>query len=86
MSADISEMSADISFGNVGRHFVFKPSPPRHPYPHLKWRFEKCRLTFLKCHPTFWEKSDMSGEISRKCLLIFREKLNMLVGLESLSN
>ena len=41
-----SVLNVGRHFRNVGRHFVFKPSPPRHPHPHLKWRFRKCRPTF----------------------------------------
>ena len=62
-----SVLNVGRHFRNVGRHFVFKPSPPRHPHPHLKWRFEKCR-------PTFWEKSDMSADIFPKCRPTFWEK------------
>ena len=74
-----SVLNVGRHFWNVGRHFVFKPSPPRHPHPHLKWRFGKCR-------PTFREKSDMSADIFPKCRPTFWEKPIMLIGLGSWSN
>ena len=53
------DLSLGNSVSNGGRHFVFKPSPSRHPLLHLKWRFEKYQ-------PIFLEKSDMSADILRK--------------------
>ena len=53
-------------FRNVGRHFVFKPLPPLHPQHHLKWRYEKCRLTSGKILYVDWHFRKMSADISRK--------------------
>ena len=64
---------------NVSQHFVFKPSSSRHPHSHLKWRFEKYRLTFPK-------KIDMSVDFSGKYRPTFGEKPNVVVGLKSWSN